>query len=135
MTTSRDIADLHPDVATLAIQFKAEAAKQGIDVLIYCTLRDNTTQAELYAKGRTTAGPIVTNARPGESAHNYGCAWDCVPIVQGKAMWNDDATYTKLGRIGEGLGLEWAGRWTGKLKEKAHFQLAGWKTIRAKIRQ
>jgi len=123
MTVSRDISDLHPTVAPLAIQFKAEAAKQGIDVLIYCTLRDNATQAELYAKGRTTPGPIVTNARPGESAHNYGCAWDCVPVVNGKAVWNDDVTYAKLGRIGESLGLEWAGRWNGKLKEKAHFQL------------
>lgn len=135
MINSRKIEDLRPDVRVLATKFIEEAAKQGIDVLIYSTLRDNESQAELYAKGRTTAGPIVTNARPGESAHNYGCAWDCVPIVHGKAMWNDDATYTKLGRIGEALGLEWAGRWTGKLKEKAHFQLAGWKTIRAKIRQ
>lgn len=43
-------------------------------------------QASLYAQGRTTCGPesspslplgkTVTNAKPGESAHNYGCATD-----------------------------------------------------------
>ena len=106
----------------MARQFVADAAKEGIDVLIYCTLRDRKAQAELYAQGRTTKGPIVTNARPGESAHNYGVAWDCAPLQNGKAMWGDREAYAKLGRIGEALGLEWAGRWTGKLRETAHFQ-------------
>ena len=130
MIASRRIEDLRPDVAKLAIQFKAEAAKQGIDVLIYCTLRDDEAQAELYAQGRTKPGKIVTNARPGESWHNHAVAWDCVPLINGKAMWSDDVAYAKLGRIGEDLGLEWAGRWTGKLREKAHFQFTGGKTIK-----
>jgi peptidoglycan LD-endopeptidase CwlK len=33
-------------------------------------------QDRLYAQGRTTAGQIVTNARGGESMHNFGVAFD-----------------------------------------------------------
>ena len=135
MINSRKIEDLRPDVRVLATKFIEEAAKQGIDVLIYSTLRDNESQAELYAQGRTKPGKVVTNARPGQSFHNYGVAFDCVPVVNGKAMWSDDNAYAKLGRIGEGLGLEWAGRWTGKLKEKAHFQFTGGKSLAALQRE
>jgi hypothetical protein len=33
-------------------------------------------QRELYAQGRTAPGAIVTQALPGESAHNFGLACD-----------------------------------------------------------
>lgn len=33
-------------------------------------------QARLYAQGRTEPGPRVTNARAGQSFHNYGLGWD-----------------------------------------------------------
>lgn len=33
-------------------------------------------QTALYALGRSAPGKIVTNARAGESPHNYGCASD-----------------------------------------------------------
>jgi len=127
--SSRKIEDLRPEVQALAKAFVAKAKDEGIDVLIYCTLRDFECQAELYAQGRTKPGRIVTNARPGDSWHNYGVAWDCVPLINGKAAWDDDGAYAKLGRIGEALGLEWAGRWSGKLKEKAHFQFTGGKSL------
>ena len=42
----------------------------------YSALRSFPEQANLYAKGRTQSGDIVTNARAGQSAHNYGCATD-----------------------------------------------------------
>lgn len=131
MISSRRIEDLRPDVQVLARAFVKKAAEANIDVLIYCTLRDNESQAALYAQGRTKPGRIVTNARPGESFHNYGVAFDCVPLVSGKAAWDDDKAYAQLGRIGEALGLEWAGRWTGKLREKAHFQFTGGKSLAA----
>lgn len=129
MISSRKIEDLRPEVQALAKAFVAKAKDEGIDVLIYCTLRDFECQAELYSQGRTKPGRIVTNARPGDSWHNYGVAWDCVPLINGKAAWDDDGAYAKLGRIGEALGLEWAGRWSGKLKEKAHFQFTGGKSL------
>jgi hypothetical protein len=46
----------------------------------YSGYRSFTEQDALYAKGRTLApfgrGHVVTNARAGESAHNWGCGVD-----------------------------------------------------------
>ena len=122
MITSRSLDDLHPKVKTLAEQFKAACLKAGYEILIYCTYRDIEAQNALYAQGRTTKGNIVTNARGGQSYHNWRVALDFVPMVHGKPAWNDSIAYAKCGHIAESLGFEWAGRWTGKLKETAHIQ-------------
>ena len=79
MIDSRDIKDLHPIVASLAKTLIERAKNElGIKLLITSTLRDNECQAKLYAKGRTAPGPKVTNAKPGQSFHNYGVAFDVV---------------------------------------------------------
>ena len=129
MINSRKLDDLHPKVKSLAEQFIKACDKAGIDVLIYSTYRDAESQNALYAQGRTTKGSIVTNAKAGQSFHNWRCAFDFVPVVNGKARWDDKASYAKCGEIGESLGLEWAGRWTGKLKETAHMQFTGGLTL------
>jgi peptidoglycan L-alanyl-D-glutamate endopeptidase CwlK len=124
MINSRKIDDLDPYVARLAKSFIAKAKKEGIDVLITSTFRDNESQNELYAQGRTKPGRIVTNAKAGQSFHNYRLAFDFVPIVNGKAQWNDLRTFKRLGELGESIGLEWAGRWKS-FKELAHMQYTG----------
>lgn len=128
MINSRNIADLHPLVAKKADAFLAECKKRGIDVLITSTYRDHESQAAIYAQGRTLPGKRVTNAKPGQSWHNWRCAFDFVPIVNGKAMWNDISTFEKCGEIAESVGLEWAGRWV-KFKEYAHCQYTGGMTL------
>ena len=125
MINSRSLSDLKPKVAALCSEFINRCKEQGIDVIITSTYRDAEAQKALYAQGRTTEGKIVTNAKAGESFHNWHVAFDFCPIVNGKADWNNTATFTKCGEIGEGLGLEWAGRWTGKMKELAHLQYTG----------
>ena len=125
MIKSRKLEDLHPKVKVLAERFIEECAKAGIDVLIYSTYRDAEAQDALYAQGRTKPGKIVTNARAGQSLHNWKCAFDFVPVVDGKARWDDKSAYATCGNIAESLGLEWAGRWTGKLRETAHCQYTG----------
>lgn len=129
MKNSRDINDLIPQVRDKCNQFVAECKKQGIDVLITSTLRDNESQNALYAQGRTTQGNIVTNAKAGESFHNYGCAFDFVPLVNGKAVWSDLKLFERCGVIAESFGLEWAGRWKS-FKEMAHCQYTGGLTIK-----
>jgi peptidoglycan L-alanyl-D-glutamate endopeptidase CwlK len=126
---SRSLKDLTPQCQLKAEQFLNSCDKAGIDVLIYCTLRTSEEQNELYAQGRTKPGKIVTNARGGSSFHNYGMAFDFVPIFAGKPAWNDAAMYARCGIIAESIGLEWAGRWTGKLRETAHCQYTEGKTI------
>jgi peptidoglycan L-alanyl-D-glutamate endopeptidase CwlK len=129
MINSRKLEDLHPKVKTLCEQFIIACDKEGIDVIITSTYRDMESQKALYEQGRTTKGKIVTNAKAGQSYHNYRVAFDFVPIVNGKCDWNNVGTFTRCGRIAESLGLEWAGSWTGKFKEMAHCQYTGGKKL------
>ena len=128
MINSRKLEDLHPKVKSLCENFIKNCDKVGIDVIITSTYRDAESQNALYAQGRTTPGNIVTNAKAGQSLHNWRVAFDFVPIVNGKAIWNDKALFTKCGEIAETLGLEWAGRWT-KFKEMAHCQYTNGLTL------
>ena len=121
MINSRKISDLHPNVANQCKAFIEGCKAVGIDIIITSTFRDNATQAMLYAQGRTTAGPKVTNANGGQSAHNYRLAFDFCPIANGKAVWNNLVLFKRCGVIAEGLGLEWAGNWKS-FPELAHCQ-------------
>ena len=128
IVASRSLDDLAAPVRAAALAMLAKCQTAGIDLLIYCTLRSNAEQAQLYAQGRTKPGVVVTNAKPGQSMHNpdtNGQAWafDAVPLVSGKAAWDDVAMVDKMGTIGEACGLEWAGRWRGPLRERVHFQM------------
>jgi peptidoglycan L-alanyl-D-glutamate endopeptidase CwlK len=125
---SRNINDLEPHVAVLCHQFVEECKKQGIDVLITCTFRSRDEQASLYAQGRTKPGNRVTNAKPGCSLHQFRVAFDFVPIIHGKAVWNNAELFKRCGIIGEQFGLEWAGRWH-TFRESAHFQACGGLTL------
>lgn len=124
MINSRNISDLHPKVQTLCKRFIEMCKAEGIDVIITSTYRDGESQNELYAQGRTKPGKIVTNAKAGQSFHNWRVAFDFVPIVNGKAVWGDADLWQKCGKIAESVGLEWAGRWT-KFKEMPHCQYTG----------
>jgi peptidoglycan L-alanyl-D-glutamate endopeptidase CwlK len=128
MVNSRSLSDLLPVVAAKADNFLAACRAVGIDVLITSTFRDVESQNALYAQGRTTPGKIVTNARGGESFHQYRCAFDFVPLVNGKPDWEHAETFTRCGEIAESVGLKWAGRWVS-FKELAHCQYTGGLTL------
>jgi peptidoglycan L-alanyl-D-glutamate endopeptidase CwlK len=132
MINSRKIDDLHPKVAIMCNKFIAECDKQDIDILITSTYRDAESQNALYAQGRTKPGRIVTNAKAGQSWHNWKCAFDVVPLRNGKPVWGtigkDLELWNKVGAIGESVGLEWAGRWK-RFKEFPHFQFTSGLTL------
>jgi len=121
MINSRSLSDLKPKVAALCSEFITQCKSKGIDIIITSTYRDAESQNALYAQGRTLPGKKVTNAKAGQSFHNWKVAFDFCPIVDGKARWDDTALFTQCGEIAEALGLEWAGRWV-KFKELAHCQ-------------
>lgn len=152
---SRRLEDLQPQAVTAARQHIAKCQAAGIELLVYCTVCDAEEQALLYRQGRTAAaielkkhdllgrgfpalaalldggarpGGIVTNAGPGESFHQYGLAYDCVPLVGGKPAWSTAGAnadlWRQVGDLGNECGLEWAGKWT-KFREFPHFQLTG----------
>lgn len=128
---SRDILDLHPDLQPICREFLARCKAAGVDVLITCTYRSNAEQDALYAKGRTLPGPRVTNARAGQSAHNFmlngrpaARAFDIVPLINGKPMWvASHHAWRQAGRIGQELGLTWYGAPGSKFREMPHFEM------------
>jgi peptidoglycan LD-endopeptidase CwlK len=129
MINSRNIDDLNPIVRDKCKAFIAACLLEGIEVIITSTYRDNESQNALYAQGRTKPGAIVTNARAGESWHNFRCAFDFAPVKNGRIDWNDTATFTKCGKLAVDLcGLEWAGNWRS-FKELAHCQYTGGLTL------
>jgi peptidoglycan LD-endopeptidase CwlK len=129
MINSRNLNQLHPAVAARAARLLRIAKENGVNLLVTSTLRDHESQDALYAQGRTVSGNRVTNARGGDSFHNYGLAFDVVPIRFGKPVWGTSGEDAKLweyvGQLGELVGLQWAGRWQGGLREMAHFQDSG----------
>lgn len=124
--SERNLATLHPDlqprVAAFISAAKNLASPRGLDVRIISGTRSYAEQEAIYAKGRSTPGRIVTNARGGYSNHNFGIAIDIgVFSRDGKTYHGDHALYDELGPLGESLGLEWGGRWK-KIVDKPHYQ-------------
>lgn len=132
MINSRDLSELLPEVRATADLFLSRTQNLGIDLLVTSTYRDFACQAELYARGRTAPGRKITNARPGQSWHNWRRAFDIVPMRYGKPVWGtsgaDGRLWHTVGEIGESCGLEWAGRWT-RFREYPHFQITGGLTL------
>ena len=120
MINSRDPNALLPSVRAKCYAFIAACKTAGIDVILTSTYRDIESQNALYAQGRTLPGNIVTKAKGGDSMHNYRLAFDFVPVVNGKAIWDNDKLWQQCGDIGRKVGLEWGGGWG--FQDKPHMQ-------------
>lgn len=118
---SRSLSDLHPKAREKALQWIDACKAKDIDVLVYCTYRSAAEQDDLYRIGREIPGKRVTNAKGGQSMHQYRVAWDAVPLIGGKPQWSNSELYLRMGEAAEALGIEWAGRWKS-FRETAHFQ-------------
>ena len=108
------LAKVNPQLANRIRLMAADLKKQGITIMAVSGLRTFAEQDALYAQGRTKPGGIVTNARGGQSLHNYGLAVDVVPVnSSGQPNWNaSEATWQKIGAAGKQQGMEWGGNWT-----------------------
>ena len=65
-------------------------------------------QQAIYAQGRTTPGKVVSNARAGSSAHNYGLAADIAPLKLNSKLidWNADKDiWQAMAGIAKEMGL------------------------------
>lgn len=83
------LAKVYPPMADKIRELFMQMQQEGVVFKVTQGLRTMQEQADLYAKGRTLPGPIVTNAPAGSSWHQFGVAIDLVPIDQlGKADWN-----------------------------------------------
>lgn len=125
----RDIKLLLPKVQRMTEQLITECKAQGISLIITATYRSEKEQSLLYAQGRTMKGGVVTNAKAGESMHNYKVAVDFVPAKDGVPLWGDKALFLKVGEIGEKIGFEWGGRWKSFL-DLPHLQYTAGYTLK-----
>lgn len=132
----RDITQLHPALQEKLTQLKSECEKQGLKIGISECVRTVEEQNALYAKGRTTSGSKVTNAKGTtySSMHQWGVAFDFCRN-DGKGSYVDsDGFFTKVGKIGQSIGLEWGGAWIS-IKDKPHFQLPNWGSGTSKLKK
>jgi peptidoglycan L-alanyl-D-glutamate endopeptidase CwlK len=116
---SRDPNELTPELQVLYEKFCEEMDKAGIRFILTCTKRTPEEQAELYSRGRSKPGRIVTWTL--KSKHIEGKAFDIAILINGEVSWKD-SDYIKAGHIGEDVGLVWGGSW--KKKDLPHFELA-----------
>lgn len=117
---------IHPVVKESAVEVIRRAYKEGIYVQFSSGYRSNEEQQRLYNQGRTTPGNVVTNARPGESLHNYGLAIDYFLVsADGKqSLWSVNNNWRRVAAIGKSLGFEWGGDWRGFV-DYPHLQMTG----------
>ncbi|WP_319805532.1 M15 family metallopeptidase [Cytobacillus firmus] len=122
---------LHPIVAEKKEELIAQAADKGINVVITQDFRSIEEQNALYEKGRSAEGNIVTNAKGGESYHNFGLAIDfALMSVDGQVIWdmqydgngNSKEDWMEVVEMAKDLGFEWGGDWT-QFKDYPHLQM------------
>lgn len=132
---ANDISKLHPKLQTKLKKLKDECAKKGLKIGISECVRTVAEQDALYAKGRTSSGNIVTNCKGStySSMHQWGVAFDFYRNDGKGAYTDNDGFFTKVGRIGKNLGLEWGGSWKS-IVDKPHFQLPDWGSSTTKLK-
>lgn len=122
--SEKNLATLHPKAQVKAREFLAAAQAAmpgGLSVKIISGSRSYAEQDALYAKGRTTPGRKVTNARGGFSNHNFGIAWD-IGLFRDRDYLEEDPLYGECGKIGRAMGLEWGGDWKS-FRDEPHYQI------------
>lgn len=131
----RDVNQLHPELQKKIKILKSKCEEVGLKIGISECLRTVSEQDNLYAQGRTKPGRIVTNAKGTtySSMHQWGIAFDFYRNDGKGAYYDKDNFFTKVGKIGQSIGLEWGGSWTS-IKDKPHFQLPDWGSTAGKLR-
>lgn len=131
------ITKLHPSVRdeiTKIITQCNHSLNGRAKVRIAQGLRSFKEQEELYSIGRTKPGKKITNARSGQSVHNYGLAVDICLIIDGKTAswntvkdWDNDriADWYECVRIFALHGWDWGGNWK-TFKDLSHFEKKGY---------
>ncbi|WP_281358133.1 M15 family metallopeptidase [Saccharibacillus qingshengii] len=132
------IIALHPEVRQKSDQLVAQAAKKGIEVVITSDFRGVEEQDELYRQGREKPGNIVTNARGGQSYHNFGLAIDfALRDESDRIVWDMELDRSGNGRsdwrevveLAKDLGFEWGGDWSN-FPDYPHLQITFGYTLR-----
>lgn len=120
--TERHIATLdpraRPTMRRLAELAKVAAAGYNADAVVISGHRSWEEQDRLYEQGRTRPGKIVTNAKGGQSNHNFGLAVDFGIFSGGEYLDSADPrtasrVHRAIAQAAEAAGLNtlWGGDW------------------------
>lgn len=120
-----DTSKIYPKLQRKLDQLVVNCSARGLDYWAISGYRSPEEQDGLYAQGRTKPGNIVTKAKGGQSAHNFGVAVDfCADKDMERAGLQPDwnaASYAILAEEAKKLGLEAGFYW--KFKDCPHVQL------------
>ena len=117
---SRDITLCHPELQKKAAELVEKCRQQGLIIQITDCLRNAEEQADCVRRG--TSSLSYPN-----SHHNWGTAFDFCRNDDRGAYNDTDRFFSKVGKIGQSIGLEWGGGWYSPV-DKPHFQLPDWGT-------
>ncbi len=120
--SEKNVLTLNPTAQEAARKFLKLLQDEGINARIISGTRTYAEQDMLFAKGRTVSGQKVTNAKGGESNHNFGIAWDIGIFTSDGDYLPDSPLYDKAAEVGLFPGLEWGGNWRSFV-DKPHYQL------------
>lgn len=136
--TEATIATLTPATQAIARTFlqaiiQSNRLPRGWQIKLISGLRTYEQQQALYDEGRTTPGPVVTDAPPGYSNHNFGIAFD-LGIFNDAGQYIDDLVdsgvmtekevsfyYRQFPPIARPLGLIWGGDWV-TIDDEPHYE-------------
>ena len=128
------IDSLEPEFAEkVKALIKATEMATQLKWVITSGRRTMAEQLKLYKQGRTAPGKVVTNARPGSSAHNFGLAADLAPMRRDGRIWWEapKSVWQKLADIAREMGMV-SGFYFKTIYDAPHVEDAGWKTVQAK---
>lgn len=116
---------IYPPFRKRIFELAVRCRAKGKDYWATEGFRDEKRQQSLYNQGRETPGPVVTNARPWQSLHNYGLAVDfALDSDTTKRGLQPDwrlEEYRLLADEAKALGLEPGFYWTS-FREGPHVQ-------------
>ncbi|MGC9340806.1 M15 family metallopeptidase [Listeria ivanovii] len=122
-----NVKGVQKDLAERTRYVIRKAFSEGIYIcVVNPCYRSNAEQNALYAQGRTKPGNKVTNAKGGQSNHNFGVAVDlCLYTNDGKnVIWETTTKrWKRVVAIAKSVGFKWGGYWTGTLIDYPHFEL------------
>lgn len=116
---------VHPQIVEFWKAMHKECSARRIPIKAFEFLRTRERQDELHAQGRS-------NARAGQSPHQYGLAVDIISATKGwdlsKKQWDVIGSIGKEIARKRNIKLEWGGDW--EFWDPAHWQIADWKNYR-----
>lgn len=131
---SRDKKDLRNELVNgydLAIKRYKELYPNAPQPFITCTFRSNEEQNILFNKT-----PKVTNAKAGQSPHNFNpsFAFDIGFIGLDKKMDWSLKLFLNFANIITSIdsNIDWGGNWI-RFKDAPHFELKDWKNLKPKM--